>query len=369
MRDFTYPATILTAKTLFKALGIKFQTSGTEHIPRTGGAILAANHIGYVDFIFDGLAAQPSKRLVRFMAKKDAFDHKISGPLMRSYHHISVDRANGEQSYRDAVDLARSGEIVGIFPEATISRSFEIKELKTGAVRMAAEAGVPLIPMVTWGTQLLKTKDHEADLTGRGKTIGLHVGAPLSVTGEDPVAETQRLREAMIDAAGPCHRAVPAASRRASGGRRPVTAAPRPRSRRPSASTKRSTPREPPSERRRRTDPRPGVRTVSRRRGCRRPGVDPQTDQQQGDGRGAIEPPVVSRSGHREHRERQVGEGSQRHGLSDAATAPSATTAAHPRGSTASPRTGRDATGGPHVEAESWDRSTKPLVDESGGAT
>jgi len=197
MRDFTYPATILTAKTLFKALGITFQTSGTEHIPRTGGAILAANHIGYVDFIFDGFAAQPSKRLVRFMAKKDAFHHLISGPLMRSYHHISVDRENGEQSYRDAVDYARGGEIVGIFPEATISRSFEIKELKSGAVRMAAEAGVPLIPMVTWGTQLLKTKDHEADLKGRGKTIGLHVGEPLKVTGEDPVAETQRLREAM----------------------------------------------------------------------------------------------------------------------------------------------------------------------------
>lgn len=197
MRDFTYPATIVTAKTLFKALGMKFQTSGTEHIPKTGGAILAANHIGYIDFVFDGLAAQPSGRLVRFMAKKEAFENKVSGPLMRSYHHISVDRANGEQSYRDAVDYARNGEIVGIFPEATISRSFEIKELKTGAVRMAAEAGVPLIPMVTWGTQLLKTKDHDSDIWGRGKTIALHVGAPLAVTGEDPVAETEQLREAM----------------------------------------------------------------------------------------------------------------------------------------------------------------------------
>lgn len=197
MRDLTYPATILTAKTLFKVLGMRFQMSGTEHIPRSGGAILAANHVGYVDFVLDGLAAQPSKRLVRFMAKKDAFDHKISGPLMRSYHHISVDRDNGEQSYRDAVNYARAGEIVGIFPEATISRSFEIKELKTGAVRMAAEAGVPLIPMVTWGTQLIKTKDHDADLWGRGKTIGLHVGAPIAVTGEDPVAETAMLRAAM----------------------------------------------------------------------------------------------------------------------------------------------------------------------------
>ena len=199
MRDFTYPPVILTAKTLFKTLGMKFQMSGTEHIPRTGGAILAANHIGYVDFIFDGFAAQPSGRLVRFMAKKEAFDHKISGPIMRSLHHISVDRENGQASYDQAVEYARNGEIVGIFPEATISRSFEIKELKTGAVRMAAEAGVPLIPMVTWGTQLLKTKDHPSDLKGRGKTIGLHVGAPLEVTGEDPVAETALLREAMTE--------------------------------------------------------------------------------------------------------------------------------------------------------------------------
>jgi 1-acyl-sn-glycerol-3-phosphate acyltransferase len=197
MRDITYPVVITTAKTLFKVLGMRFQMSGTEHIPAQGGAVLAANHISYVDFIFDGLAAQPSKRLVRFMAKKEAFDHPVGGPLMRSFHHIEVDRDAGEQSYRTAVEYARSGEIVGIFPEATISRSFEVKELKTGAVRMAAEAGVPLIPMVTWGTQLLKTKDHESDIRGRGKTIGLHVGEPLHVTGEDPVAETEQLREAM----------------------------------------------------------------------------------------------------------------------------------------------------------------------------
>lgn len=197
MRDLTYPPIIVTAKTLFRALGMKFQTSGTEHIPRQGGAILASNHVSYVDFIFNGLAAQPSKRLVRFMAKKEAFDHKISGPIMRSLHHIPVDRARGEGSLQDAVEYARRGEIVGIFPEATISRSMEVKELKTGAVRAAADAGVPLIPMVVWGTQLVKTKDHDADLWGRGKTIALHVGEPIPVTGEDPVAETRALYEAL----------------------------------------------------------------------------------------------------------------------------------------------------------------------------
>jgi len=197
MRDLTYPPIIGTAKTLFRLLGMRFQTSGTEHIPREGGAILASNHVSYVDFIFNGLAAQPSGRLVRFMAKKEAFDHQVSGPLMRSMHHIPVDRAQGEGSLRAAADYARAGEIVGIFPEATISRSMEVKEIKTGAVRAAAEAGVPLIPMVVWGTQLLKTKDHEADLWGRGKTIGLHVGAPIPVTGEDPVAETEQLHAAL----------------------------------------------------------------------------------------------------------------------------------------------------------------------------
>jgi len=198
MRDYTYPTIIVTAKALFRLDGIKFQMSGTENIPRSGGAILAANHIGYIDFVFDGFAAQPSKRLVRFMAKQEVFDHKISGPLMRSLHHIPVDRGHGEDSYRKAVEYARAGEIVGIFPEATISRSMEIKQLKTGAVRMAAEAGVPLIPMVAWGTQLLKTKDHEKDLK-RGKTIALHVGQPLDVTGQDPLVETAKLHESMSE--------------------------------------------------------------------------------------------------------------------------------------------------------------------------
>lgn len=196
MLDITYPPVIALAKTWMRIEGMKFQMTGVENIPKKGGALIASNHIGYVDFVFNGLPAARRRRLVRFMAKKEAFEGPV-GALMRSFHHIPVDRAAGEDSMRHAVEHLRSGELVGIFPEATISRSFEVKECKTGAVRIAAEAGVPLIPMVTWGTQLLKTKDHPSDLTGRGKTIGLHVGQPLEVTGADPVAETELLRSAM----------------------------------------------------------------------------------------------------------------------------------------------------------------------------
>src|SRR5690348_3064643 len=121
MLDLTYPPIIVTAKVAFRALGLRFQLDGTEHIPRKGGALLALNHISYVDFILGGFAAQPSKRLVRFMAKRETFDHPVSGPIMRSLHHISVDREDGVHSMHEAVEFLRRGEVVGIFPEATIS--------------------------------------------------------------------------------------------------------------------------------------------------------------------------------------------------------------------------------------------------------
>ena len=95
MRDLTYPPIIVTAKTLFRVLGQRFVMTGTENVPREGGVLLAYNHIGYVDFVYGGLATQPSKRLVRFMAKKEIFDDRFGGPLMRSLHHIEVDRGEG----------------------------------------------------------------------------------------------------------------------------------------------------------------------------------------------------------------------------------------------------------------------------------
>lgn len=196
MRDVTYPPIIVTAKTAFRALGQRFQMTGTEHVPREGGVLLAYNHIGYVDFIYGGLAANPSGRLVRFMAKRELFDHRWVGPLMRSLHHIEVDRGEGVASFRTALEYLKAGEAVGIFPEATISRAMELKEFKTGAVRIAAEAGVPLVPVILWGTQRMMTKDHPRDFS-RGKTIAIHVGEPMHVTGENPVAETAELKARM----------------------------------------------------------------------------------------------------------------------------------------------------------------------------
>lgn len=197
MRDLTYPPIIAAAKLSFRLLGQRIDLRGTEHVPRQGGALIAVNHIGYVDFVYGGLAVNPAGRRVRFMAKRELFDHKVTGPLMRSLHHIEVDRGAGVASYRTAVDYLRAGEVVGIFPEATISRAMELKDFKTGAVRIAAEAGVPLLPVILWGTQRMMTKDHDKDFTTRGLPIHIRVGEPLHPTGEDPESETAALHASM----------------------------------------------------------------------------------------------------------------------------------------------------------------------------
>lgn len=210
MPELTYHSIIATAKGGFRILGQHFDMTGTEHVPRSGGALLAYNHIGYVDFVYGGLAAQPSKRLVRFMAKRELFDHRVTGPLMRACRHIEVDRGAGTASFDTAVDFLKQGEVVGIFPEATISRAMELKDFKTGAVRIAAEAGVPLVPVIVWGTQRMMTKDHPRDFS-RGKTIAIHVGEALHPTGADPAAETAELHAVMSTMLDDTIRAYPSA--------------------------------------------------------------------------------------------------------------------------------------------------------------
>ena len=179
MSDRVYPPVIAAAKLMFKVLDLRLTVEGAHHVPRTGGAVLASNHVSYLDFIFAGYGARPSGRLTRFMAKHEIFANKIAGPLMRGMHHIPVDRSAGQASYQQALSALRTGEVVGIFPEATISRSFTVKDIKSGANRLAHEAGVPLIPVALWGTQRLWTKGRPKDLTQRHVPITILIGEPF----------------------------------------------------------------------------------------------------------------------------------------------------------------------------------------------
>ena len=198
MAEIVYPPVVVFLKSFWKYLGLRFNFKGVENIPRDGGAILAMNHVGYLDFALIGTAALPVNRYVRFMAKKEIFENKIAGPLMRGMHHISVDRSSGSASFVAALRALKSGEIVGIFPEGTISVSFELKEFKSGAVRLAMGAGVPVIPAVVWGSQRIWTKKVKRNLKRNKYPISVTFGEPLYFTKADDVEQGEaQLRAAM----------------------------------------------------------------------------------------------------------------------------------------------------------------------------
>ncbi|HMM93838.1 MAG: 1-acyl-sn-glycerol-3-phosphate acyltransferase [Micrococcales bacterium] len=193
-----YRPVIHAAKTLFRLQGTQFTMTGTENVPREGGAVMAINHTSYLDFMYAGLPAWPHRRYVRFMAKQSIFAHRVSGPLMRGMRHIPVDRHQGGQAFKDAVRALKDGEIVGVFPEATMSRSFELKEFKPGAVKMAQVAGVPVLPVTIWGGHRVWTKDLPKRMGRAHIPVHIAVGEPIEVGRREDVAEaTARVKAAM----------------------------------------------------------------------------------------------------------------------------------------------------------------------------
>ena len=193
-----YTPVIGLARVLFAFQGLRITLRGLEHVPRTGGAVMAVNHTGYFDFTYAGLAGVDAGRLVRFMAKKSIWANPVARPLMTGMHHIPVDREAGQESFDQALAALRSGEIVGVFPEATISRSFELKDFKSGAARMAQEAGVPVLPTTIWGSQRVWTKGHPRRMGRHGIPLLITVGAPIPVAADEDATEaTARIRVAM----------------------------------------------------------------------------------------------------------------------------------------------------------------------------
>lgn len=200
MAEFVYRPIIQIFKGLWRALDLDFRFHGESHIPRTGPALLAMNHVGYLDFALAGTALLPSNRLARFMAKKEIFDHPIAGPLMRGMKHISVDRRNGAPSFVEALKALRHGEIVGVFPEATISQSFELKEMKSGVIRLAMDSGAPVIPTIIWGSQRIWTKNVKRDFSRSGHPIIVLFGSPLYFNpNESADLALSKLRAAMAE--------------------------------------------------------------------------------------------------------------------------------------------------------------------------
>lgn len=186
----------ITARLAVRATGTRITFRGLENLPATGGAVVAINHTSYVDFVPAALAVMERGRRMRFMIKAEMAQVKVVDFLIKHTGTIPVDRSAGAGAYAAAVAALRAGELVGVYPEATISRSFELKGFKSGASRMAIEAGVPIVPLIVWGAHRIWTKDHPKSVGRKKIPVSVAVGAPVQPTGSVTEVDT-RLRASM----------------------------------------------------------------------------------------------------------------------------------------------------------------------------
>jgi 1-acyl-sn-glycerol-3-phosphate acyltransferase len=156
-------------------------TEGLENIPETGPAIIASNHLSFLDSIFMPLLVP---RRVTFLAKSDYFTEPgLKGLLKKMFFtgvgQVPIDRSGGRASHAaldTGIDILKEGKLLGIYPEGTRSPDGRLYRGKVGVARMALEAGVPVIPVAMIGTFEVQP---QGKVVPRIKRIGMRFGAPL----------------------------------------------------------------------------------------------------------------------------------------------------------------------------------------------
>jgi 1-acyl-sn-glycerol-3-phosphate acyltransferase len=179
--------------------GLKWTIEGGDRIPRVGPAILASNHVSYLDPLTLAWLADLRGRRVRFLAKAELFDKFALGAALRSVHQIPVKRGSRDagDSLVVAVDALRAGECVTVFPEGTISLDLEPMAGKSGTARLAQASGMPVTPIGLWGSHRIMFKGRKPHWrTGIAQTAV--IGEPVSVGPDDDVKDaTDRIMAAI----------------------------------------------------------------------------------------------------------------------------------------------------------------------------
>jgi 1-acyl-sn-glycerol-3-phosphate acyltransferase len=187
-------------------LVMKYRWQGREYLPRTGGIILAPNHLSYADW---PSVAQFSyvygHRYPVFMIKSAVFEVKVLGPIMYQLGQLPVYRGRGDAGLviRQAERALRKGACVIVYPEGTASRDPDLWPMvgKTGAARLALTTGAPVIPIALWGAQdVLPYGSKRPHLFPR-RTIQMVAGPPVDLSayaGQRLSASTLRAATAAI---------------------------------------------------------------------------------------------------------------------------------------------------------------------------
>lgn len=163
-------------KTIFR-----FWIVGHENIPKTGGVIMASNHLSFVDSVFLPLAME---RRISFLAKSDYYSARgVKGNFIKfiltNTGMLPIDRSGGkasEASLQTGLEVLARGEVLGIYPEGTRSPDGRMYRGRTGVARMILEAGVPVVPIAMIDTEKVMSSRHRLPRVAR---VGMVVGEPL----------------------------------------------------------------------------------------------------------------------------------------------------------------------------------------------
>jgi 1-acyl-sn-glycerol-3-phosphate acyltransferase len=169
----------------FTMFGARVAFGGGEHIPRTGGALLACNHVSDVDPIYDVAFTISHGRIPRFLAKAELWRIPLVRNVMAGGRHIPVQRAStrAADAYKEAIEALRRGEVVVFYPEGTFTADpagWPMKA-KNGIGRIALVTGAPVIPVANWGTQELVPPDRRPRFVPR-KTVQVVAGPPVDLS-------------------------------------------------------------------------------------------------------------------------------------------------------------------------------------------
>jgi 1-acyl-sn-glycerol-3-phosphate acyltransferase len=182
VRRFTIVALPVPIKSIMKR-----DWHGHEHIPRSGGVIVAANHLSYADWAAMALFIHEAGRYPAFLIKSSAFNVKGIGPFLRACGQLPVNRGTADAALvlNDAERGLAKGECLIFYPEGTATRDPELWPMvpKTGIARLALTTGAPVIPVAQWGTQdILRYGTKNLHVIPR-RTVGMLAGPPVDLSG------------------------------------------------------------------------------------------------------------------------------------------------------------------------------------------
>lgn len=169
------------------SLMVKFRFHDAQKVPQTGAVIFTPNHFTNIDPVVMGVATWHLGRLPRFMAKASILRIPVLGWLLRQSGQIPVERGGSTRSSAAllaAKELVSKGRAVIVYPEGSLTRDPDIWPMrgKSGAVRLALELNIPIVPMAHWGTQEVMARYSKKINFFPRHTIDVKVGDPVDLS-------------------------------------------------------------------------------------------------------------------------------------------------------------------------------------------